>query len=118
MARISHSPRAALTFSLIVNELSTNAAKYGALSSPTGRVEIGTSMRESDLGPSVAILWRESGGPPVEPNHEGFGIDLIEHSAGYELDGTAKVEFQPEGVRCEIVIPYDAQSFLVGRAAR
>ena len=55
------------------------------------------------------ILWREKGGPPVEPpNHQGFGIDLIERSAGYELDGTAQVEFRPEGVRCEIVIPYDA----------
>jgi hypothetical protein len=55
----------ALMLSLIFNELSTNAAKYGALSSPTGRVEIETSMREGDLGPVVVILWRESGGPLV-----------------------------------------------------
>jgi two-component system, chemotaxis family, CheB/CheR fusion protein len=109
------SPRAALILSLIINELSTNAAKYGPLSSPTGRVEIETSMRESDLGPALAILWRESGGPAVEPPGQGgFGIDLIERSASYELDGTAKVEFRPEGVRCEIVIPYYAQSCSVG----
>ena len=107
------SPRAALTLSLIVNELSTNAAKYGALFSPSGRVEIETRMREKDPGPAVAMIWRESGGPPVErPSQGGFGIDLIERSAGYELDGTAKVEFRREGVRCEIAIPYDAQSFL------
>ena len=50
------SSKAALTLSLIVNELSTHAAKYGALSSPTGRVEIETSQREGDLVPSVVIL--------------------------------------------------------------
>jgi two-component sensor histidine kinase len=109
------SPKAALTLSLISNELSTNAAKYGALSSPTGRVEIETSMRDGNPRPAVAIVWREKDGPPVErPDHEGFGIDLIERSVGYELDGTAKVEFRREGVRCEIAIPHVAQNFLVG----
>ena len=112
------SPKAALTLSLVVNELSTNAAKYGALSSPSGRVDIETSMRESDRGPAMAILWRESGGPPVEPpGHSGFGIDLIERSAGYELDGTAQVEFRPEGLRCEIVIPQAAQNARAGERA-
>ena len=53
------SPRAALTLSLIVNELSTNAAKYGALSSPAGRVDVETSMRDGDPRPAVAIVWRE-----------------------------------------------------------
>ena len=104
------SPKAALALSLIANELATNAAKYGALSSPAGRVEVDTSMRESDAGPKITIRWRESGGPPVaSPSRTGFGIELIKRSADYELAGTAKVEFRPEGLRCEIVAPYETR---------
>ena len=99
-----------MALSLIANELATNAAKYGALSSPAGRVEVDTSMRESDAGPKITIRWRESGGPPVaSPSRTGFGIELIKRSADYELAGMAKVEFRPEGLRCEIVAPYETR---------
>ena len=65
-------PRAALTLSMVVHELATNAAKYGALSTPNGRVEVRWSVDRAvgaaDGSPGVARLtWAESGGPPVTP---------------------------------------------------
>ena len=67
-------PKSALAVSMVANELATNAAKYGALSTPSGRIEITTGLTESDLGQVVSIAWRESGGPRVEPpSASGFG---------------------------------------------
>jgi len=100
-------PKTALTMSMAVNELATNAAKYGALSAPSGRVEITTDLTRSDLGQVVLIRWSERGGPRVEPPSDpGFGLSLVERSIGHELDGEARVDFDPGGVRCEILIPY------------
>lgn len=91
-------PAQALALSLALHELATNAAKYGALSRPEGRVEIRWSVRDDE----VDLSWRESGGPPVAPpSRRGFGSRLIEH-ASRDLTGRFRLEFDEAGVRCWI----------------
>jgi two-component sensor histidine kinase len=95
-------PQAALTLSLTLHELATNAAKYGALSVPGGRINV--SWRRA--GELLIISWAESGGPPVQPpSHRGFGSKLIERSVAHELEGSSRIEFLPPGLRCELKIP-------------
>nr|WP_295373644.1 HWE histidine kinase domain-containing protein [uncultured Sphingosinicella sp.] len=92
-------PRAALALSLALHELSTNAAKYGALSSDKGRVEV--SWRTD--GDRLRLVWKERDGPIVEqPIGRGFGSRLIERGLTADLGGTANLSFEPDGVRCTI----------------
>lgn len=96
-------PKAALALSLIFHELVTNASKYGSLSSESGRVEASWTMTARAGQSRVHFLWRESGGPAVEPpKHVGFGSTLVDRSARYELDGKAEIDYQPTGVVCRI----------------
>ena len=86
---------------LIVHELATNAAKYGALSAPNGVIDI--SWAED--GDDIVVDWRERGGPPViAPAKRSFGTNLIERSLG-AFQGSAKVEFAPGGVSCCMRFP-------------
>ena len=100
-------PRAVLTLAMAVHELTTNAAKYGALSVPGGRIEIQWQpVRSDNSRPILRIDWREQGGPPVsDPAERGFGSKLIEGSIAAELGGTARLTFEPRGLHCEIEIP-------------
>ncbi len=100
----------ARTLSLALHELATNAAKYGALSVPQGRVEV--AWRVDAAVPSegerrLVLDWTELDGPKVQgaPERRGFGSALIERSIAYELDGATRLEFPPEGVRCRIELP-------------
>src|SRR5262249_9807585 len=89
---------------LIVHELATNAAKYGALSHPAGRVAITWKVEASpaEREPRLTLSWVERGGPRVEPPaQEGFGMKLI----SMLLDDAQRVSFSPSGLECEIVIP-------------
>lgn len=71
-------PRTTLSLSLLLHELATNAVKYGALSTPDGRVELRWHLEEENECPNLVLGWRESGGPPVEePKRKGFGSRLI-----------------------------------------
>jgi PAS domain S-box-containing protein len=101
-------PRAVLTLAMAFHELATNAAKYGALSAPGGRIEI--RWQQVDEGrPKLQIEWQEHGGPVVaEPQQRGFGSKLIEGSVAAELGGSARLLFGPEGLRCEMRIPLEA----------
>jgi two-component sensor histidine kinase/PAS domain-containing protein len=93
------SPTQALALSLALHELATNAAKYGALSQPEGRVELRWKAQDDQLN----LSWRESGGPHVvPPSRRGFGSRLIENALCRDLDGRARLEFAPEGVTCLI----------------
>lgn len=86
---------------LMIHELATNAAKYGALSMSGGRVQ----ATVQPMGDSVEILWRESAGPPVTgPSRRSFGTKLIERSLD-SFGGSARLEFNPAGVVCRIVLP-------------
>jgi PAS domain S-box-containing protein len=103
-------PRAVLTLAMAVHELTTNAAKYGALSVSSGRIEIHWQPVRGDNGrPMLRIDWVEQCGPSVTaPEQRGFGSKLIEGSIAAELGGTAHLAFEPQGLRCEIVIPMEA----------
>jgi PAS domain S-box-containing protein len=92
-------PSQALALSLALHELATNAAKYGALSRPEGRVELRWEAQDDRFD----LSWRESGGPPVvPPSRRGFGSRLIENALCRDLDGRTRLEFASEGVRCWI----------------
>jgi two-component sensor histidine kinase len=92
-------PRAAVVLSMIVHEIATNAAKYGALSNDGGAVSIAWDILNQGAAPYLRLIWTESGGPPVTaPAQRGFGSRLIERIARDQLGGEATVDFRPEGV--------------------
>ena len=92
---------------MLLHELVTNAAKYGALSTPLGRVCVRWSRRGGEPSPAwLKIEWQETGGPPVvPPAHDGYGTSVIRDLIPYELGGTVELDFAPEGVRCQIAFP-------------
>jgi len=92
--------RGATPIALVFHELATNAAKYGALSTPEGRIEIEITRRDAEVG----IAWRESGGPtvPGQPGRIGFGTRLAEMSVEQQLGGVIQRDWSPEGLRLEI----------------
>jgi PAS domain S-box-containing protein len=96
-------PRAAQAIAMALNELATNAVKYGALSGPSGFVKVSWSAQPLENGRRrLRLTWSESGGPPVSPpQRRGFGSELIEGAIAYELRGKAHLEFHPDGVVCE-----------------
>lgn len=99
-------PEAAQGLSLAIHELATNAAKYGGLSTPAGRVVIQWRMIEDAAGDGVEVVWAESGGPEVKPpDRRGFGSMVIERNLAHALEADVNLEFPPAGVRCRVRIP-------------
>ncbi|MET3611935.1 two-component sensor histidine kinase [Rhizobium aquaticum] len=97
--------RAAVSLSLMLHELGTNAAKYGALSVTSGRVHIGWSI-EGDEKPVFKLIWKEEGGPPVSaPKRRGAGSRLISVGIGSGSDVT--LSFDPAGLECQLTVPLD-----------
>jgi len=91
--------------SMILHEIATNAAKYGALANNTGTVALDW---EITTGGQLRLTWAETGGPPVTaPVKRGFGSRLIERSARDQLGGEATVDFLPGGVVCTIICALD-----------
>jgi two-component sensor histidine kinase len=92
---------------MVLHELVTNASKYGALSIPEGRVSVSWGSRSNGGAAKVLnIVWRETGGPPVEaPPQEGYGTSLICSLIPHELGGTVNLAFSSEGISCTIEIP-------------
>lgn len=90
--------------SMVLHELGTNALKYGALSAPSGQLQVGWHRKQDRL----VIEWRETGGPVVPPDHvEGFGTSLIRSLVEGALAGTITTRFEPGGLVAEIAIPAD-----------
>src|SRR5690606_30587691 len=88
-------PQAGVALNMILHELATNAAKYGALSTPDGRLKVTWRIHDGDGRPQVRLRWIEADGPRVKPpSRRGFGTNLIEHSTAYELRGEAILEFR------------------------
>jgi PAS domain S-box-containing protein len=101
------SPRTALIMALVINELCTNAVKYGALSAAAGRVDV-TWRIEPDRTEQKQLYfcWKENGGPPVvAPSRKGFGSRLIQTALAGEIGGEVRVAYGPEGVVCTIRAP-------------
>lgn len=97
----------AMGLGLVLHELGTNAVKHGALSVQAGRLRIAWWIEETE-GNLVHLTWRERDGPPVSPpDTRGFGMEMIEQTVSYELDGGARLDFAPEGVGCEITFPLE-----------
>jgi len=97
------SPKTALSLSMALHELATNAMKYGALSTPDGRIRVAWDLAPVPGAARLDLTWTESGGPPVTmPTDRGFGSRLIERGLAAELSGSATIDFHPDGVVCRI----------------
>ncbi|WP_181705441.1 sensor histidine kinase [Chthonobacter rhizosphaerae] len=99
-------PNKALSIAMALQELGTNATKYGALSTPDGTIDLTWSVSGDGDARRMRLVWRESGGPAVTvPASKGFGTRLLERSLAYDLDGTVTIAFDPSGVVCEVDAP-------------
>jgi two-component sensor histidine kinase len=99
-------PSSILPLSLALNELCTNATKYGALSIEAGSVTVGWVLDEADK--SVRFKWIESGGPAVHaPRTKSLGTRLIEEALPRQLGGQARLVFHGTGVEFQLVVPQD-----------
>jgi two-component sensor histidine kinase len=96
----------ALAVGMTVHELTTNAAKYGSLSVPQGRLEVQWSLTQRKGSRWLELSWRERDGPPVRaPTRRGFGSQLIERVVVRQLDGEVRIEFAADGLQAHIGIP-------------
>ncbi len=107
-------PQAALLLALVMHELVTNAAKYGALSAPGGRVKVTWGI--TGRGPQhLELIWAERGGPKIDNlPKRGFGTELIERGVQFELEGETEIGAVDGGLHCRIVIPVNARHIIVG----
>jgi two-component sensor histidine kinase len=106
------SPTLALTMALIVHELATNAAKYGALSRPAGKLSVHWSLADRILN----LNWREAGGPPIDsPTRHGFGLRLLPRALE-QFSGAVETTFEPDGFICTMkaVLPESKPSIVPG----
>ena len=96
----------ALTLAMILHELATNAAKYGALSRPGGRLAVSWNVVNGVRPAQLSIDWQEQGGPVVvPPSRRGFGSRLLDRGIHGELGGRAQISYDPAGFRCIMEIP-------------
>ncbi|MER8482111.1 CheR family methyltransferase [Mesorhizobium sp. M1322] len=101
-AEMKLSPQQGLSLSMAIHELATNAAKYGALSKPQGRV----ALKWSADGDVFRLAWRERGGPPVrKPEINGFGLSLLQGEIGYRLGGNVETAFNRDGLEVQVTVP-------------
>jgi two-component sensor histidine kinase len=104
------SAAATQAMAMVLHELATNAAKYGALSTPQGSVSVRWHrLSEGVTSAKLRLEWHEGGGPPVTvPAKSGFGTSVIRDLIPYELGGTVELEFGPNGVLCVIEIAIES----------
>lgn len=103
---IDLNPRAALSLTMTLHELATNALKHGALSKPTGTLNLVWKLRNDGDRTMLDLEWREEGGPAVTaPTRKGFGTRLIERCVERDLGGLVDLAFETEGVNCRMSFP-------------
>jgi len=96
---------AALPVALVIHELTTNAAKYGALSTPEGKLAIDWRHEDDKL----VVTWIERDGPKVvPPTRRGFGSVMITRGLVHDLGGSASLGFEPQGVSCILTLPVES----------
>jgi PAS domain S-box-containing protein len=99
--------RPALALALALNELATNAIKYGSLSTQGGRVDIGWGVERKGADEVFVFRWVETGGPPVTaPEKRGFGSRLIEVNLAAEFSGEVILDWRREGFSCTLTAPW------------
>ena len=103
---VQFTPKAGLALAMAIHELASNAAKYGALSKPTGVLSV-TWQIENEVSGQLNFSWIETGGPPISgpPSRRGFGTTLIERTLSHEFDATVKRDFPSPGLKCSIAMP-------------
>jgi two-component sensor histidine kinase len=96
-------PNAGQAIAVTLHELATNAAKYGGLSTPEGKVRVEWSRAEDGR---LVLRWTETGGPPVKPpTRQGFGTRVMESMIRGQLQGEMRLDWRAEGFACEIALP-------------
>ena len=95
-----------MALGIALNELATNAVKYGAFSNAAGSVSIEWTLGDKDDGRWLCLYWCEKDGPPVKPRtRKGFDSRVIEQGLAHELDGKAKLDYLLGGIVCTIHVP-------------
>jgi two-component sensor histidine kinase len=102
------SSEAAQPIAIVLHELVTNASKHGALTTPQGRISVRWNWRRDvHVQGRLLLEWVETGGPRVVvPNQIGYGISAIRSLVPYELGGTVGLDFDADGLRCSIELPF------------
>jgi two-component system, chemotaxis family, CheB/CheR fusion protein len=94
------------TLGMSFHELATNAAKYGAFSTPEGRIDVSWVIEKVAAETWMRLRWVESGGPAVkQPTRKGFGSHLLERGLPHETGGEVTLDYAPKGVRCTFSVP-------------
>ena len=107
--RVRLRPKAALVLALALHELTSNGVEHGSLALPQGRVTVSWQVELSGPEPALALMWKESGGTGVrEPVSRGFGTALLEDMLVYELEAQSTLDYEPDGLRCTLLIPLAA----------
>ncbi|WP_181377207.1 GAF domain-containing protein [Pontivivens insulae] len=102
-------PGTASSLALVLHELATNAAKYGALSASEGKLDVTWALSDDDGAEVLTFQWGENGGPPVAaaPTAKGFGSKLIEMTVNAQMRGRLKSDWATSGVHHTLTIPFD-----------
>ena len=101
-------PKHALALTLTLHELTTNAAKYGALSSKGEKLDVDWAVKVDGAGREVTINWVEEVSKPIKtaPVVENFGMKLIKNAVKHDLRGKCEYALRPEGLNCRITVPF------------
>jgi two-component system, chemotaxis family, CheB/CheR fusion protein len=103
-------PNAAISFTVALYELGTNALKYGSLSVPEGAVEVRWEIEGAPGEEVLRFVWRERGGPTVKaPKRRGFGARMLEQGIARELEGAVTLDYAPQGLVCTMRLPTDGR---------
>jgi PAS domain S-box-containing protein len=96
----------ALTLTLALHELATNASKYGALSGAAGRVGLSVRIEPGETGEEFLLIWQEEGGPPVQPpTTAGFGTTMLGKALAYQHQGETELDWRAAGLLCRLRLP-------------
>jgi two-component sensor histidine kinase len=99
-------PDFALTLALGLNELATNAAGYGDLANPGGRVTVTARVEADESGDELRLVWQEDGGPAVDlAAVAGFGTTMLSQAIEYQHEGKAELDWRKEGLICRLTVP-------------